>query len=98
MHVISGDKNEEKPGQAVKLAPARSPQSFRSYLNSTLFVGLAIIVGIVLDQTLDVQNLALVFLMAVLAAAVRGGSDRRFMPPCSAPLRSIFSFWSRVIR
>ncbi|MGG2474239.1 DUF4118 domain-containing protein, partial [Rhizobium sp. BR5] len=45
----------------------------RAYLNSTLFVGLAIVVGIVLDQTLDVQNLALVFLMAVLAAAVRGG-------------------------
>ncbi|WP_080830180.1 sensor histidine kinase KdpD, partial [Agrobacterium sp. NCPPB 925] len=73
VHVISGDKNEEKPGQAVKLAPARSRQSFRAYLNSTLFVGLAIVVGIVLDQTLDVQNLALVFLMAVLAAAVRGG-------------------------
>lgn len=73
VHVISGDKNEEKTGQAVKLAPARSRQSFRSYLNSTVFVGLAIIVGIVLDQTLDVQNLALVFLMAVLAAAVRGG-------------------------
>ncbi|XOK13849.1 DUF4118 domain-containing protein [Agrobacterium tumefaciens] len=73
VHVISGDKREEKQGQAVKPAPARSRQSFRSYLNSTLFVGLAIVVGIVLDQTLDVQNLALVFLMAVLAAAVRGG-------------------------
>jgi len=34
---------------------------------------LAILAGVTLDQTLDVQNLALVFLMAVLAASVRGG-------------------------
>ncbi|WP_407812942.1 hypothetical protein, partial [Staphylococcus aureus] len=52
VHVISGDKNEEKPAQSVKAAPSRSRWSIGSYLNSTLFVALAIVVGIVLDRTL----------------------------------------------
>lgn len=88
VHVISGDKKEEKPGQAAKPASAQSHPSLWPYLNSTLFVGLAIVAGIVLDQTLDVRNLALVFLMAVLAAAVRGGLG----PALYASLLGAFSF------
>lgn len=88
VHVISGDKKEEKLGQAAKPASAQSHPSIRPYLNSTLFVGLAIVAGIVLDQTLDVRNLALVFLMAVLAAAVRGGLG----PALYASLLGAFAF------
>ncbi|MFB9950247.1 DUF4118 domain-containing protein [Rhizobium puerariae] len=73
VHVISGDAADSEPQRGVKTA--QPPQRFRikPYVKSTIFVGLAIVAGIALDQTLDVRNLALVFLMAVLAAAVRGG-------------------------
>ncbi|NTE83456.1 sensor histidine kinase KdpD [Agrobacterium tumefaciens] len=88
VHVISGDKKEQKLGQAAKPASAQSHRSIRPYLSSTLFVGLAIVAGIVLDQMLDVRNLALVFLMAVLAAAVRGGLG----PALYASLLGAFAF------
>ncbi|TKT66754.1 sensor histidine kinase KdpD [Rhizobiaceae bacterium LC148] len=71
VHVISGDATEEPRG-GVKTAKPR-PVRIRPYIRSAVFVGLALIAGIALDQALDVQNLALVFLMAVLAASVRGG-------------------------
>ncbi|MDQ0132875.1 two-component system sensor histidine kinase KdpD [Neorhizobium galegae] len=73
VHVISGDVKEGEPQRGVKAA--QLPKAFRvkPYVKSTIFVALAIIAGAALDQTLDVRNLALVFLMAVLAAAVRGG-------------------------
>lgn len=88
VHVISGDKSTEKPAQAAKAASPPLHRSLWPYLTSTLFVGLAIVAGIVLDQTLDVRNLALVFLMAVLAAAVRGGLG----PAIYASLLGAFSF------
>lgn len=73
VHVFSGDTKEDEPERGVK--PAQPPKPFRvePYLLSTAFVVLAIAAGALLDQTLDVRNLALVLLMAVLAAAVRGG-------------------------
>ena len=88
VHVISGDKSTEKPAQAAKAASPPLHRSLWPYLSSTLFVGLAIVAGIVLDQALDVRNLALVFLMAVLAAAVRGGLG----PAIYASLLGAFSF------
>ncbi len=73
VHVISGDNAEGEPPRGVKGAVPPRPFRPKHYLQSTAFVLLAIAAGIALDQTLDVRNLALVFLMAVLAAAVRGG-------------------------
>ena len=73
VHVISGDAKADEPRQGVRSAAAPRPFRVRPYLVSVVFVLLAILAGIALDQTLDVQNLALVFLMAVLAASVRGG-------------------------
>lgn len=73
IHVISGDARDGEPERGVK--PAQAAKRFRSkhYVQSTIFVALAIAAGIALDRTLDVRNLALVFLMSVLASAVRGG-------------------------
>ena len=73
VHVISGDGKAGEARQGVRSAEAPRPFRVRPYLLSVVFVLLAILAGIALDQTLDVQNLALVFLMAVLAASVRGG-------------------------
>lgn len=74
----------------MKPATAQSRFSILPYLNSTLFVGLAIVAGIVLDQALDVQNLALVFLMAVLRRPCAEGWGPPLCFPCLVPLRSIF--------
>jgi len=73
VHVISGDGKTGETRQGVRSAEAPRPFRVKPYLLSVVFVLLAILAGIALDQTLDVQNLALVFLMAVLAASVRGG-------------------------
>lgn len=72
VHVISGGKGD---GASSGVRTAQTPRPLRvwPYVASTLFVGLGILSGTLLDQTLAVQNLALVFLMAVLAAAVRFG-------------------------
>jgi two-component system sensor histidine kinase KdpD len=73
VHVISGDAKDGEPERGVKVAPVPKPFRVKHYLQSTGFVALAIAAGVALDRTLDVRNLALVFLMAVLASAVRGG-------------------------
>ncbi|WP_313604576.1 sensor histidine kinase KdpD [Rhizobium sp.] len=73
VHVISGDQKDGEADRGVKVAQAPRPFRVKHYLQSTVFVALAIAAGVALDQTFDVRNLALVFLMAVLASAVRGG-------------------------
>ncbi|WP_337267374.1 sensor histidine kinase KdpD [Oryzifoliimicrobium ureilyticus] len=92
VHVISGLSKEDETANMVKTAPPVRPFKIKPYLESTLFVGLAIIVGIAIDQTLDVRNLALVFLMAVLAAAVRGGLGAGFYASLLGALSFNFFF------
>ncbi len=72
VHVISG-RQADGPASGVRTAPPPRPFKLLSYLGSTALVALAVGIGTLLDQTLAVQNLALVFLMAVMIAAVRGG-------------------------
>ncbi len=73
VHVMSGDVEASPNAPGVRTAlPSRR---FRAeyYLRSIIFTAIAVAIGVLLDQALDVRNLALVFLMAVLASAVRGG-------------------------
>lgn len=89
VHVISG--NEKDPTsvvRGVKTAITPPPFQFRAYLLSTLYVAVALAVGVVLDQVLDVRNLALVFLMAVLTSAVIHG----LRPALYACILSALSF------
>ncbi len=73
VHVMSGGGDPDDTRRGTKIATRAAPFRIKPYLKSTVFVGLAVVAGFVLDQALDVRNLALVFLMAVLTAAVRGG-------------------------
>jgi len=72
VHVISGEAEDKAAKRGVSAA---APAAFdiRAYLLATVYVTVALGVGIVLDQVLDVRNLALVFLMAVLTSAVLHG-------------------------
>ncbi|MBS9721958.1 sensor histidine kinase KdpD [Tianweitania sp. BSSL-BM11] len=72
IHVISGKEREATPARAIKTA---DPRRFRvlPYLFASLYVGVAVAVGTLLARVLDVRNIALVFLMAVLTSAVTAG-------------------------
>jgi two-component system sensor histidine kinase KdpD len=73
VHVISGSEKDAATSRGVGTAAVSSTLDFRAYALATAYVAVALLVGVVLDQVLDVRNLALVFLMAVLTSAVLHG-------------------------
>ncbi|ANM07336.1 sensor histidine kinase KdpD (plasmid) [Rhizobium phaseoli] len=73
VHVISGNEKDGTTARGIKAAATAPQLDFRAYLLATVYVAIALGVSIVLDQVLDVRNLALVFLMAVLTSAVLHG-------------------------
>lgn len=72
VHVISGNESEGVPARGLKLADAGRLRP-APYLESLAYTAGAVVVGSLLDRVLDVRNIALVFLMAVLASAVTSG-------------------------
>ncbi|MDB5551780.1 MAG: Sensor for high-affinity potassium transport system [Rhizobium sp.] len=73
VHVISTRREENELRRGVEAAPLPSQFRIMPFAIGAALVALALGVGVLLDEILDVQNLALVFLMAVLATAVRSG-------------------------
>lgn len=72
VHVIAG---HERDAAGSRPMTAAAPGRFEiwPYLWSTAHVGVALAFGTLLYRVLDVRNIALVFLMAVLASAVQSG-------------------------
>lgn len=72
VHVISGT---ERSGAPLKVVTLAQPRRFRvkPYLFSVGYVAVAFVFGTLLARTLDVRNIALAFLMAVLASAATAG-------------------------
>ena len=73
VHVISGNEKDGTTARGVRAAATAPELDFKAYLLATGYVAIALGVSVVLDQVLDVRNLALVFLMAVLTSAVLHG-------------------------
>lgn len=73
IHVTTGAEEAGVGSRGVKTAA--QPRQFEAwpYALATVFVVCSLGVGMVLQQFLDVRNIALVFLMAVLASAVSSG-------------------------
>lgn len=71
VHVISGKARSDTVARDV----AQAPRGFhiRPYLLSIAYVGAAFAFGTLLSRTLDLQNIALTFLIAVLASAATSG-------------------------
>ncbi|CAO3455956.1 Osmosensitive K+ channel histidine kinase KdpD [Azospirillum argentinense] len=89
VHVIADDAEEPIPPKTVRTAAPRRPAlSWWPYAAATGYVALALGVGEVLQQVLDVSNVALVFLTAVLTSAVTGGLG----PSLYACVASILAF------
>ncbi len=73
VHVVSGMERAPPASRGVKTAPPPKQFKFQPYLLSTLYISIALAFSALLDQVLDVRNLALVFLIAVLTSAVTAG-------------------------
>lgn len=73
VHVVTGDEKLAPTAQAIDTRPAAAAFDPQPYLMSVALVGLAIGCGEVLARFLNVQNVALVFLTAVLVSAVAFG-------------------------
>lgn len=72
IHVVTGTGRE--PGTRRHLSrPEVQPFSLQPYLLALLYLGLALGLGTLLSQALDVRNIAIVFLMAVMATAATSG-------------------------
>ncbi len=72
VHVMSAG-TEDVASSGVRLAIPQRHFQLKNYIRSTIFMFTAAAIGILLDRALDVRNLALVFLMGVLASTVKGG-------------------------
>lgn len=88
IHVISGAERAPAPTRGVRTAAPVKELDLKPYLASTLYVAGALAVSGALNRFLDVRNLALVFLMAVLASAVTSG----LWPALFACLASALAF------
>jgi two-component system, OmpR family, sensor histidine kinase KdpD len=74
VQVIAGDDAASAPAdKPISTAKARRIFDLVPYLASGAFVAAALAVGLALRQVLAVSNLSLVFLIAVLASAIRYG-------------------------
>ncbi|MBN9065823.1 MAG: sensor histidine kinase KdpD, partial [Rhizobiales bacterium] len=73
VHVISGEEHDALAGKAIAARTPAKPISIWPYLLSAVLVGVAVGCGEILARFLNVQNIALVFLTAVLVSAVTFG-------------------------
>lgn len=87
LHIISGTQQDTPPARQVATAKARAFSPL-PYLFSLGFILIALLAGTLLEHVLDVRNIALVFLMAVLTSAVFSG----LRPALFASVISAFAF------
>ncbi|MFK0688926.1 DUF4118 domain-containing protein [Mesorhizobium sp. IMUNJ 23033] len=74
VHVISGtERGIEANARSVKAADEQWQFDIWPYLKATAFVTGSLAFAVLLDQFLDVRNLAIIFLIGVLTSAVTGG-------------------------
>lgn len=73
VHVVTGDEKPSLSAQTIDTRPTTAAFDPKPYLTSIALVGLAVGCGEVLARFLNVQNVALVFLTAVLVSAVAFG-------------------------
>ncbi|WEF25020.1 sensor histidine kinase KdpD [Paracoccus sp. S3-43] len=88
VHVISPGKSEATPPSPTLSARPKRRLDVGHYVWSSLYVAVALGIGTALARFLDVRNIALVFLMAVLASAMGGG----LWPALFASVVSAFVF------
>ena len=88
VHVISGNDAAEPVGLPEPAPPQAARLRLRPYVFSVAYVLCAVGLGMLLDRFMFVQNIAMVFLLAILTSAVTAG----FGPALFACLLSALAF------
>ncbi|HYM02570.1 MAG TPA: sensor histidine kinase KdpD, partial [Stellaceae bacterium] len=73
VHVIAGELEGSIPAKTVATRPGAEPIDLKPYLATGGIIAVALGVGLILQQFLNVSNIALVFLTAILVSAIRFG-------------------------
>lgn len=87
IHVVAGTQavSEARPGTGNQTQAGFNPLP---YISSVLTVGVALIAGLAIDRFIDIPNISMVFLAAVLFSAVRYG----LLPSLAASLLSAIAY------
>src|SRR6201998_625522 len=88
VHVISADDSEPVPPKSVQTRPKLEPIRIEPYLGTACAVAVALGVGELLSRVIDVHNVSLAFLTAVLHSAVAWG----LLPSLFASVLSVLAF------
>ena len=88
VHVVAPRYNEQASTKKARTEPQKRSFDIVPFAWSTLFVAIALGSAFILDKFLDVQNVALVFLTAVLASAVTFG----LLPALYASIVAMLAF------
>lgn len=72
VHVVAGEQVMEEAGDS-SLASAYQPFNLTPFIGSAVTVVLALLAGLGIDQFIDLPNISMMFLAAVLFSAVRYG-------------------------
>jgi two-component system, OmpR family, sensor histidine kinase KdpD len=88
VHVISADDSESVPPKAVQTRPKAEPIRIEPYLGSAGAVAVALGIAQLLSRVIDVHNVALAFLTAVLVSAIAGG----LLPSLFASILSVAAY------
>jgi two-component system, OmpR family, sensor histidine kinase KdpD len=88
VHVISAEDGEPVAPKTVQTRPKVEPVRPWRYLGSAAFVALALGVGLLLKQFIDVKSISLIFLTAVLGSAVVWG----LVPSLFASVLSVLAY------
>ncbi len=94
VHVIAGEEQaaEPIPKKTVRAADASAPFDLRPYAVALLAVAIALGVGILIQPFLGIENIDLVFLIAVVSVAVRYGLGPSLVASVAASLCYNFFF------
>ena len=88
VHVIAGDAGQAAPEEARAAVPVPVRREVRAYAEGAFLVAAATLIGLALQRLLGLQNVALVFLTAVLVSAVRSG----LWPALATSLAAMLAF------
>jgi len=87
VHVVAGEA-EELPAKTVRTRSVGEPFGLDPYLVSTAMVAAATAIGMLIQQSVELPNISLVFLAAILVSAVRYG----LWPSLYASLLSMLAY------
>lgn len=92
IHLVTADRGADRPGRSVRVAPLPLATVFSSLLIALGFVAAATFSGRLIGLFVDLPNISILFLLAVLGASVTGGYLAAFLAAIFSTLAYNFFF------